>query len=98
LSKSIGIVNAEQEFVTLIPVNTPLPVRRNFTFSNYLKNQKEVFIAIWEGVHQHQDEKKEVEEEKEGGEEINIPQRPINIPEEISSDKKLEIEIDGNTK
>jgi molecular chaperone DnaK (HSP70) len=83
LSKSIGIVNAKQEFIKLIPENTPLPVRRNFTFSNYLKNQKEIYIAIWEGVHQHQVEEKKAEGKREGGEEINPPQHPINIPDKL---------------
>ncbi|RIA91758.1 heat shock protein 70 family [Glomus cerebriforme] len=141
LLKSIGIVNDKQEFITLIPENTPLPVRRKFTFTNYLENQKEIYITVWEGIHQHQEEEKKVEEGKndekdEGGEDIKLPQRPINIPDkllaemvlkdlpeklinelkidiiievdihskciitakEISSDKKLEIEIDGKTK
>jgi molecular chaperone DnaK (HSP70) len=140
LLKSIGIVNAKQEFITLIPENTPLPVRRNFTFSNYLENQKEIYITIWEGVQKQQEEEKKVEEKndekEEGEEEVRIPQRPINVPDkllaemvlknlpekkvnelkiditievnidnkciiiakEITTDRKLEIEVEGNTK
>lgn len=94
LLKSIGIVNAKQEFITLIPENTPLPVRRNFTFSNYLENQKEIYITIWEGVQKHQEDEKKAEEEKndekeEGEGEIKIPQRPINVPDKLLAEMVL---------
>src|SRR4051794_6625692 len=93
LLKPIGIVNAKQEFITLVPENTPLPVRRNFTFSNYLENQKEIYITMWEGVQEHQEEEKKVEEEKndekEGEGEIKIPQRPINVPDKLLAEMVL---------
>ncbi|RGB44007.1 heat shock protein 70 family [Rhizophagus diaphanus] len=94
LLKSIGIVNAKQEFITLIPENTPLPVRRNFTFSNYLENQKEIYITIWEGVQKHQEDEKKAEEEKndekeEGEGEIKLPQRPINVPDKLLAEMVL---------
>ncbi len=145
LLKSIGILNAKQEFITLIPENTPLPVRRNFTFSNYLENQKEIYIAIWEGVHQHQEKEKKDDEEKRNENEKMVKdeesenkfaQRSIIMPDkllaevvlkdlpeknvnelkiyitvevdinskcfitakETTCNKKLEVEIDGNTK
>ncbi|GBC07176.1 hypothetical protein RclHR1_00730025 [Rhizophagus clarus] len=89
--KSIGIVNAKQEFITLIPENTPLPVRRNFIFSNYSENQKEIYITIWEGIQKHQEEivKEERNDEKEEEGEIKIPQRPINLPDKLLAEMVL---------
>ncbi|KAF0449943.1 HSP70-domain-containing protein [Gigaspora margarita] len=49
LSKPIGILNAENEFVVIIPGNTPLPARRIFQFSNMIDDQKNIFVPIWEG-------------------------------------------------
>ncbi|CAG8449140.1 7281_t:CDS:2 [Diversispora eburnea] len=55
LSKPIGVINAKKEFVTIIPENTPLPVRRTYTFSNISANQKEIYVEIWEGEYKKVD-------------------------------------------
>ncbi|RIB18627.1 heat shock protein 70 family [Gigaspora rosea] len=49
LSKPIGILNAENNFVVIIPGNTPLPARRIFQSSNMFDDQKKFYVPIWEG-------------------------------------------------
>ncbi|CAG8551502.1 2631_t:CDS:2 [Cetraspora pellucida] len=51
LLKPIGVLTSEKEFVVMIPENTPLPTRRIFHFSNMIDDQKNIYIAIWEGAH-----------------------------------------------
>ncbi|CAJ0650456.1 5049_t:CDS:2 [Entrophospora sp. SA101] len=56
LSKTIGTVIAATNdnndgFVTLIPDNAPLPIRRIFQFTNSKENQKAVYVPIWEGAY-----------------------------------------------
>ncbi|CAG8724555.1 11819_t:CDS:1, partial [Dentiscutata heterogama] len=43
------VLNAENEFVIMIPANTPLPARRIFQFSNMIDDQKKFYAPIWEG-------------------------------------------------
>ncbi|KAG9302927.1 hypothetical protein G9A89_022344 [Geosiphon pyriformis] len=49
LTKPIGVVNTLEQFITLIPENTPLPVRRVAHLSNG-QEQQEVYLAVWEGL------------------------------------------------
>ncbi|CAI2175561.1 693_t:CDS:2 [Funneliformis geosporum] len=104
LLKSIGILNAKKEFITLIPENTPLPVRRNFTFSNYLENQKEIYIAIWEDKLLVEMVLKDLPEKKANELkifitiEVDMDSKCFITAKELISDKKLEIEIDGKSK
>ncbi|KAI8391778.1 heat shock protein 70 family [Radiomyces spectabilis] len=50
-SKDIGLVNANGEFVTLIPRGTALPARRTFEFSNAADNQTHAYLNLHEGDH-----------------------------------------------
>ncbi|KAG1313124.1 hypothetical protein G6F64_002483 [Rhizopus arrhizus] len=50
-SKAIGILNANNEFVTIVPRGTALPTRRIFEFSNAQDNQTHAYVALYEGDH-----------------------------------------------
>lgn len=50
-SKAIGIINANGDFVTVIPRDTALPTRRVFEFSNSADNQSHAYLALYEGDH-----------------------------------------------
>lgn len=50
-SKAIGILNANNEFVTVVPRGTALPARRIFEFSNSQANQTHAYVALYEGDH-----------------------------------------------
>ncbi|KAI9021449.1 heat shock protein 70 family [Phycomyces nitens] len=49
--KAIGVLNANKEFVTIIPRGTALPARRVFEFSNSADNQTHAYLALHEGNH-----------------------------------------------
>ncbi|KAI7870789.1 heat shock protein 70 family [Spinellus fusiger] len=49
--KAIGVLNANKEFVSIIPRGTALPVRRVFEFSNATENQTHAYLALHEGDH-----------------------------------------------
>ncbi|KAI9493121.1 heat shock protein 70 family [Zychaea mexicana] len=49
--KAIGIVNANGEFVTVIPRGTALPARRTFEFANAAAGQTHAYLALHEGDH-----------------------------------------------
>ncbi|CAG8719737.1 8789_t:CDS:2, partial [Ambispora leptoticha] len=69
LTKAIGILNAHEQFVTIVKENTPLPARRVVQFSNVELAQKEVYVAVWEGspqqVKTEEDENKNEDEKVE---------------------------------
>ncbi|KAJ3228104.1 Major heat shock 70 kDa protein Bb [Clydaea vesicula] len=48
-TKSIGIADHNGDMVVLIAKETPIPVRRIVEFSNSIKNQKELYLAVYEG-------------------------------------------------
>jgi len=50
-SKAIGVINANGDFVTVIPRGTALPTRRVFEFSNSAANQTHAYLALYEGDH-----------------------------------------------
>ncbi|CEI91691.1 hypothetical protein RMCBS344292_05974 [Rhizopus microsporus] len=50
-NKAIGILNANNEFVTIIPRGTALPTRRVFEFSNAQDNQSHAYVSLYEGDH-----------------------------------------------
>ncbi|KAJ3128337.1 70-kilodalton heat shock protein [Nowakowskiella sp. JEL0407] len=52
VTKSIGIETADGQFAVLIPQRTPIPVKRTVEFSNAIDNQKEYFVAVYEGESQ----------------------------------------------
>ncbi|KAJ3329450.1 Heat shock 70 kDa protein 1-like [Blyttiomyces sp. JEL0837] len=49
LNHSVGIEGADGSFVVIIPRLAPIPARRSVEFSNSVKNQKEVYLAVYEG-------------------------------------------------
>ncbi|KAJ1557708.1 70-kilodalton heat shock protein [Nowakowskiella sp. JEL0078] len=49
LKKSIGIEVADGQLTVLIPQRTPIPVKRTIEFSNSEDDQKECFLAVYEG-------------------------------------------------
>ncbi|CAG8596534.1 10818_t:CDS:2 [Ambispora gerdemannii] len=65
LTKVIGILNAHEQFVTIVKENTPLPVRRVVQFSNMELAQKEVYVAVWEGSPQQSVVKAECDDNKD---------------------------------
>ncbi|CAG8547088.1 10628_t:CDS:2 [Paraglomus occultum] len=48
LTKPVGIINANGNFVVVVPNNTPLPVRRVVEFS-INDDQHDCYISVWEG-------------------------------------------------
>ncbi|KAI8992547.1 heat shock protein 70 family [Pilobolus umbonatus] len=50
-SKAIGVINSKNEFVTIVPRGTALPVRRVFEFSNSTDKQTHAYLALYEGDH-----------------------------------------------
>ena len=48
LTKPVGIINANGNFVVVVPNNTPLPVRRVVEFS-INDDQRDCYISVWEG-------------------------------------------------
>lgn len=92
LSKPIGVLNAKNEFVTIIPENTPLPVRRVYTFSNVLENQKEIYVSIWEGEYKKVSQQPTLETDNivnnndgDGSDIRELPEQSISIikPEKL---------------
>ncbi|KAI8612106.1 heat shock protein 70 family, partial [Chytriomyces sp. MP71] len=49
LNHSIGLETASGAFVKVIPRLTPIPARRAVEFSNAVKGQTEVYLAVYEG-------------------------------------------------
>ncbi|KAI8977690.1 heat shock protein 70 family [Mycotypha africana] len=60
-TKAIGILNANGDFVPVIPRGTALPTRRVFEFSNSEDNQSNAYVALYEG--DHTIEKEEIKHE-----------------------------------
>ncbi|CAG8442725.1 12309_t:CDS:2 [Acaulospora morrowiae] len=87
LSKPIGTVNAREKFVTIIPENTPLPVRRMYTFSNVSDDQKEIYFSIWEGAYKstsmNSEESQVVNDDEPNNEDSPSPLAPIIEPEKL---------------
>ncbi|KAI9352004.1 heat shock protein 70 family [Obelidium mucronatum] len=49
LNHSVGLEVSNGAFVKIIPRLTPIPARRAFEFSNAVKGQTEVYLAVYEG-------------------------------------------------
>ncbi|KAI8145025.1 heat shock protein 70 family [Fennellomyces sp. T-0311] len=65
--KAIGVLNANNEFVTVIPRGTALPARRTFEFSNAAAGQTHAYLALYEGDRTI--------------EKVEIPAEPIEVEE-----------------
>ncbi|RUS21325.1 heat shock protein 70 family [Endogone sp. FLAS-F59071] len=74
-SKPIGVVNAKGDFVTVVPRDTPLPVRRAFEFGNSQDSQRSVYLALWEGEHEII---RETLPKREGAEEDEEPETAVH--------------------
>jgi len=48
-SKDIGLADANGNLCVIIPHGTPVPVLRTLRFSNSVKNQTDLFLAVYEG-------------------------------------------------
>ncbi|KAF9934651.1 Hsp70 protein that interacts with Zuo1p [Linnemannia zychae] len=78
--KPIGVVGANDEFITIIPNHTPLPAKRVFEFGQAAAGQQEVYFALYEGEQDPLPPKKEKVEKVDIGsdeeEEDELPAKP----------------------
>ncbi|KAG0275205.1 Hsp70 protein that interacts with Zuo1p [Linnemannia gamsii] len=81
--KPIGVVGSNDEFITIIPNHTPLPVKRIFEFGQAAAGQQEVYFALYEGEQDPLPPKKEKVEkvdigsdDEEDEEEDELPVKP----------------------
>ncbi|KAG2175960.1 hypothetical protein INT44_000438 [Umbelopsis vinacea] len=51
-TKHIGTLNANGEFITIVPRYTSLPTRRIFEFGNAQQGQTQAYFALYEGDHE----------------------------------------------
>ncbi|KAF9916071.1 Hsp70 protein that interacts with Zuo1p [Lobosporangium transversale] len=83
-AKPIGVAGPNDEFFTIIPNHTPLPVKRVFEFGNAAEGQTEAYFALYEGEQDPLPAKKEKvekpgigsDDEAEEEEEEDIPVKP----------------------
>lgn len=89
-TKAIGVVNANNEFIPIVPRGAALPVRRTFEFSNAQAGQTHAYLALHEG--DHVIEKKEIPQEPIEGEEDEEPLEPEIVTEVHTKPSNLLVE------
>lgn len=88
--KAIGVVNADGEFITIIPRGTALPVRRTFEFSNAAAGQTHAYLALHEG--DRIVEKTEIKPEPVEGEEEQEELEPEIVTKVVTKPAALLVE------